>query len=149
MTQDLNNPTRLNDQGQEIPDPEPIAITVRNRKIQKFDDVRSFIRRELSEAAARGGFETIDEANDFDIEDDPVDPATPWESWGDEQAEIDQAIAKEKKADRDLAAKRKAAIARRNEQGNTPSNTAPAPPPPSKATPPAPGSTPPDEGQKQ
>jgi hypothetical protein len=38
------------------------------------------IRQEVSRAAEELGDETFEEADDFDIEDDPVDPRTPYEA---------------------------------------------------------------------
>lgn len=93
---------RLDENGREILDDTPIVINVRNKRISQFDDVRAFIRRELSDAARSAGAETLEEANDFDIEDDPVDPNTPWEEWGDRDAEDRQREAVERAAARKL-----------------------------------------------
>lgn len=75
----------LNDKGQEIPDDTPIVIHIKNRRIAKFDDVRAFIRAELSNAARMAGEETFEEANDFDIDGDPIDPSTPYEYSADQE----------------------------------------------------------------
>lgn len=66
---------RLTHDGAEIPDQEPIVIHFRGRVINQFDQVREFIRRELHQHRT-GEIETIEEANDFDVDDDlfPVSP---------------------------------------------------------------------------
>lgn len=87
---------RLDEAGREIPDDTPIVLRVKNRLVTNFDEIRAFMRRELSDFAQARGQETLDEANDFDIEDDPIDPTTPWEEWGDEQAEQLQKVVKQR-----------------------------------------------------
>lgn len=77
----------LNEAGQEVPDSTPIVIHVRSRRISQFDEVRAFIRRELSMAARAASQETFEEANDFDIDGDPIDPNTPHEYSADQEAE--------------------------------------------------------------
>lgn len=78
--------SKLNAFGQEELDQTPITINVGRRKLSKFDDVRNFIRAELSAAAQNSGAETFEEANDFDIPDDP--PITSrWEYSADQEAE--------------------------------------------------------------
>lgn len=58
----------------------PVAIPVEFRKSESMDErIRRIIEHSLSQEAHRQGFEDFDEANDFDIPDDPVDPSTPWE----------------------------------------------------------------------
>lgn len=81
-------PSKLNEQGQEIPDDTPIVIHVRQKKITQFDDVRAFIKRELSDTAARSGRETFEEANDFDVDDDPIPQSA--HEYTEEQEEADR-----------------------------------------------------------
>lgn len=69
---------RLNEQGQEVPDPTPVTIRFKGRAINQFDQVRQFIREELSRNQSARGRETFEEANDFDVEDDPF-PVSPEE----------------------------------------------------------------------
>lgn len=45
-----------------------------------------FVRRELSNQAAADGQETFEEADDFDVDDEPADPTTPWELNFDQEA---------------------------------------------------------------
>lgn len=65
---------RLNDQGQEVPDPTPMAPPVSASKpFSLRDQVRQLIREERFNAGiAAQGRETFEEADDFEIdEDDP------------------------------------------------------------------------------
>lgn len=58
----------------------PVAIPVRFRTPPTpFEQARQMLRADLSALARDQGFETFDEANDFDIDDDPVDYSSPWE----------------------------------------------------------------------
>lgn len=69
----------INEKGQEVLDPTPVAIPVKKRPTQG-ERLREIIRSEaLSRELASQGVETFDEADDFEIEDDPVDPQTPYE----------------------------------------------------------------------
>lgn len=82
----MSKSNRIDEHGREILDSTPIAINVGRRKLNKFDDVRNFIRNELSNAARDSGAESWEEANDFDIPDDPL-MASPWEYSADQEAE--------------------------------------------------------------
>lgn len=53
-----------------------------------IDQMRVMIRREMSEAAAARGRETFEEANDFEVPDEPLDPSTPWEHAADGHDDI-------------------------------------------------------------
>lgn len=127
---------RLNDSGQEIPDDTPIVLRVKNRLVTNFDEIRAFMRKELSNYAQSQGQESYDEANDFDIDDDPTDPTTPWEEWGDRQAEELQQTVKKRQEEnaqlRNFYQRRK----RRQQQLDTernqgkPSDAPPQDPPP-------------------
>lgn len=132
---------RLDDHGREIPDDTPITINVARRKISKFDDVRDFIRSELSNASRNAGAESFDEANDFDI---PEDPAmnSPWEYSADQEAEDLEAIQRGAQA---LRRKKNAERSRQDQStyndGSASSGTKPPPAPapaPQPAAPPAP-----------
>lgn len=60
-------------------DPTPLAPPIgftRPRHI--IDDVREMVRLELSRQAHEAGYESFEEAEDFDI-DDEYDPTSPWE----------------------------------------------------------------------
>lgn len=81
----------LNDKGQEVPDQTPIVIRMPSKVISHWDDVRSFIKRELSGAAAAAHVESFEEANDFDIDDDPPIPSR-WEYSADQEEADRQTI---------------------------------------------------------
>lgn len=61
----------MNEFGQEVPNDEPVVIRFKGRCISQFDEVRAYIRRELSANRADAGAETFDEANDFEVDGDP------------------------------------------------------------------------------
>lgn len=75
----------LDSDGYEVLDPTPIAPPIGYKKSPSmFDLVRQQIRSEkLAQEAREQGLETFDEADDFDIPDDPVDPNTPFEEMFD------------------------------------------------------------------
>lgn len=69
----------LTEDGREKPDPTPIAPPVGYiRQPTMVDRMRELVRRELSSQAADQGFETFEEADDFEIGDD-YDPRSPYE----------------------------------------------------------------------
>lgn len=72
----------LTEDGQEKPDPLPVAPPIGYRpQPSMFDEVRRMVASErLRLEAEAAGFESFDEADDFDIPDDPVDPSTPYEA---------------------------------------------------------------------
>lgn len=63
--------SRLNALGQEVLDKTPLAKPVRIRKISETDKFRSIVQGMLSDHAADRGVESFEEANDFDIDEDP------------------------------------------------------------------------------
>lgn len=65
-------------------DPTPMAIPAGFKRPPTLaEQVQRLVRGALSQAAAEKGLETFEEANDFDIPDDPVDPSTPFEEFFD------------------------------------------------------------------
>lgn len=72
---------RLNPKGQEVLDPTPVAPPVGyNRQRPLAEQIRDMVRSErLAQEVQNAGFETFEEADDFDIPDDPIDPNTPYE----------------------------------------------------------------------
>lgn len=71
---------KLTSDGQEIPDPTPVALPVGLKKSESMDErIRRILQHSISAQAAKHGLETFEEADDFDIPDDPVDPTTLWE----------------------------------------------------------------------
>lgn len=72
---------RLNETGQEILDPNPIEVAAGFRRPETLQESIERIMR-VSEvvAQARSGYETFEEADDFDVpDDDTFDPDTPFE----------------------------------------------------------------------
>jgi hypothetical protein len=66
---------------QEIPDPVPTALPIGYSTGPSLAD---FVQRMISNERVKAllddeGFDTPEEADDFDIEDDPLDPLTPYE----------------------------------------------------------------------
>lgn len=77
---------RLNEKGQEIPDPTPMAPPVGfKRQPSLSEQIRQMILSEkLRQEAEEMGYETFEEADDFDVDDD-FDPSTPYEEVFDPQ----------------------------------------------------------------
>lgn len=66
----------LDEQGREVLDDTPIVVHLRTGPVGDFDRIRQMIQDQLSAQARDQGMETLDEANDFDVDDDlfPVSP---------------------------------------------------------------------------
>lgn len=61
----------LNEQGQEIPDPVPLAPPIGyNPQPSMIDQVRDMVRMQLSLEADAAGVETFEDADDFEVGDD-------------------------------------------------------------------------------
>lgn len=59
---------RINEKGQEVPDPTPASIPLGYRHPEPLEvRMRRMIAMEMSSAAAAGGMETFEEANDFNV----------------------------------------------------------------------------------
>lgn len=71
----------LNADGSENPDPTPLAPPIGYVKQPSLvERIREMVREAaLAQQLAAQGVETFEEADDFDIPDDPVDPDSPWE----------------------------------------------------------------------
>lgn len=71
---------RLNERGQEIPDPTPIAPPVGFVKTKSLaEQIREMVRSERLRAEVEAqGMETFEEADDFDVEEDDPLPFTPY-----------------------------------------------------------------------
>lgn len=95
---------KLDEAGREVLDQTPIALRVKRRVVTDFEDIRNIIRREISDAASRGGAETFEEANDFDV-DDEVDFSSPHEYTADQEAEDREAIEAHRQAELERAVK--------------------------------------------
>lgn len=74
----------LDENGHEIGDPKPVAIPSGFTRPETLaEQVQRLVRTTVSQAAEDHGYESWEEANDFDIEDDPIDAATPFETYFD------------------------------------------------------------------
>lgn len=71
---------RLNELGQEVPDPTPVEMPAGFKHPESLESqIRRLVRGAMSDASEQAGFESFDDADDFEIEDDDIDPATPYE----------------------------------------------------------------------
>lgn len=70
------------DKGEEVPDPRPMAMPLDwEAPVPIAEEIRRLVAGEAARLVAQAdGVETFEEAEDFDIPDDPVDPGTPWEN---------------------------------------------------------------------
>lgn len=74
----------LNLLGQEVPDPtiiDPPLGYIQQPDLMEL--MRRMIRTEMAQAIDQTQFETFEEADDFDIDDDPVDYSSPYEEYFD------------------------------------------------------------------
>lgn len=79
---DERNPLcTYNAKGEELLDSRPVALPVNfTRPIPLGERVRALVKSELLARAARDqDVDTFEEADDFNIPDDPIDPSTPFE----------------------------------------------------------------------
>lgn len=66
--------------GREVPDPVPTQAPIGYTPPTQLEQlIKQYVRRELSAAAGAEQYETFEDADDFDIEDDPLDPLTEYE----------------------------------------------------------------------
>lgn len=109
--------------GKLIPDPVPIAPPIGYKKQPSMVEiVRDMVRGErLAQAAREAGAETFQEAEDFDVEDDPPDMRSPFENQFDPP--LSELLAAGKQA---LAEKEREAA----KASGSPDKPAPPPPPP-------------------
>lgn len=119
--------------GHEIPDPRPLAMPSGFRRPETLaEQVQRLVRRQLSGAAEEAGYETFEEANDFDLADDPVDPSTPFEPFFDPVLGVELTphdIVKFEKAVQTATEKRMAALAAKMAQDAVEPPVATPPPP--------------------
>lgn len=80
-TKKLEYKYRKPDGRYERPDPRPISIPIGMERPESLQEkMRRLIRDEVFNARlTEAGIETFDEADDFNIPDDPIDPGTPYE----------------------------------------------------------------------
>jgi len=66
--------------GREKPDPRPVEVPIgRGRAESLADQIKRLVRENLSQVAAREGYETLEEADDFDIDDEEGELLTSYE----------------------------------------------------------------------
>lgn len=71
--------TQYNSLGQEVPDPTPVSVPHGwQRPLSLHEEIKRFIRLELSRGAQAVELETFEEAEDFEVEEDP-DPLSAYE----------------------------------------------------------------------
>lgn len=70
---------RYDEQGRELPDPTPVEIPVGFQRPESLQEqIKRLVRTELSAQAQAEGFESFEEADDFEVGDD-YDPSSPHE----------------------------------------------------------------------
>lgn len=71
----------LDADGHEVPDPRPLTLPSGFKRPETLaEQVQRLVRNHLSRIAEESGAESFEEAEDFDVDDDPSDPATPYEA---------------------------------------------------------------------
>lgn len=64
---------KYDEKGREILDPQPLAVPAGFKKPAPLaDQVRRLVRAQLSDIAASQGYESFEEADDFDVDDEPL-----------------------------------------------------------------------------
>ena len=77
---------RYDEKGRQIPDPTPVEWPLGlTRPRTLAEEIQRHIRGHVSELAAREGYETEEEANDFEVGDDWEEPLTAYEVMGAER----------------------------------------------------------------
>lgn len=65
---------KYDDEGRELPDPTPMAIPAGMKRPESLvDTMRRLIRNEFSKDVGAIGYETFEDANDFDVEEDDAE----------------------------------------------------------------------------
>jgi len=71
---------KLDSNGHEVLDPKPMALPVGYKTPEPIQSmIARLVRGELSRRASASGFETFEEAENFNVPDDMPDPTTPYE----------------------------------------------------------------------
>lgn len=76
----------VNEKGEEIVDSTPMELPIGYEYPESLQSLMRRIVPAISQAADREGFDTFEEANDFEIEDEELPPA-PWEYSKDQEEE--------------------------------------------------------------
>ncbi len=78
--------TKLNTKGQEENDPTPMALPIGYEYPETLDQkIQRMVRVGLSDHAEQNNRDTFEEANDFEVDDDPYEPTSPHEVELDEE----------------------------------------------------------------
>lgn len=86
----------LDDKGREIPDPVPMGIPVGLKRPPTLQEqIKAMVRTQLSQQMQQQGYETFEEAEDFDVDDD-FDPKSPWEHDFEAEAKVKEFVSHEK-----------------------------------------------------
>lgn len=86
----------LDEKGREMCNPKPLVVHSGLKRQEPIrDQIKRVLRQELSRQAHEQGFETFDEANDFDIDDEDPDFLTSYEIQGLEDEYLPQEPQKE------------------------------------------------------
>lgn len=79
IVEDVETRSRLNADGHEILDNSPVAIPVKFKRVDAITQkVAELVQGEFSRLAEKEGYETFEDADDFDVGDD-YDPHSPYE----------------------------------------------------------------------
>lgn len=75
-----NKKSTYNENGEEILDPTPIEIPLHFQRPMSLNErIKQMVQHEASMIARANGYETFSEADDFNVDDDEIDPSSPWE----------------------------------------------------------------------
>lgn len=70
---------KFDERGRELPDPTPLEVPLNWKRPPSMQElIKQHIRSEMSRQAADTGMETFEEADDFDVDEDP-DPLSQYE----------------------------------------------------------------------
>ena len=89
-------------------DPVPFEVPIQLKKPESMDErIRRITQHSISRAAEDMGYESFEDADDFDIPDDPVDALSPWEADFDlaAVAAVDAGVAKRPQVEDDKVQK--------------------------------------------
>lgn len=89
---------KLNENGHEILDPTPMAIPIGFKRPETLaEQIKRMVRSErLAQEAEAQGYETWEEADDFDVDDD-FDPSSPYEQHFDTDIPLPKVTHRDKK----------------------------------------------------
>jgi len=86
----------LNDKGHEVLDPTPMALPIGATRPESLQDqIARMVRSQFMLQRQAEGFESPDEADDFDVEDDEDGFHSPWELTADQEGGALELLKKE------------------------------------------------------